>query len=87
MTNESTEPTDGEQSESHKTMQNIEHTHPETNATFGAVFRRGPVIAADGGERDAEQAEETMGDIDHEPPSEGVTRAYERGTEGRGDTV
>ena len=88
MTNERTDSTDGEQSESRTTMGRIEHTHPETNGTFGAVFRRGPVVAADGGERDAEEeTDETMEDIDHEAPDEGVTRAYERGTEGRDETV
>ena len=87
MTNESTDPTDGEQSDSRATMRSVEHTHPETNATIGAVFRRGPVVAADGGERDGDAAEETMEDIDHEAPGEGVTRAYERGTEGRDETV
>ncbi|GGK61756.1 hypothetical protein [Haloarcula sebkhae] len=90
MTNERTNPTDGEQSDSRTTMGSIQHTHPETNGTFGAVFRRGPVVAADGGERDAEDEEETdekMEDIDHEAPDEGVTRAYERGTEGRDETV
>jgi hypothetical protein len=76
-----------EETDSRDTMRSVEHTHPETNATFGAVFRRGPVVAADGGERDGEQAEETMEDIDHEAPGEGVTRAYERGTEGRDETV
>ncbi|EMA23485.1 hypothetical protein [Haloarcula argentinensis] len=88
MTNERTNPTDGEQNDSRTTMGSIEHTHPETNGTFGAVFRRGPVVAADGGERDAEEeTDETMEDIDHEAPDEGVTRAYERGTEGRDETV
>ncbi|EMA21344.1 hypothetical protein [Haloarcula amylolytica] len=88
MTNEHTDTTDDEQSESRTTMGSIEHTHPETNGTFGAVFRRGPVVAADGGERDAEEeTDETMEDIDHEAPDEGVTRAYERGTEGRDETV
>ncbi|EMA10080.1 MULTISPECIES: hypothetical protein [Haloarcula] len=88
MTNERTDQTDGEQNESRTTMGNIEHTHPQTNGTFGAVFRRGPVVAADGGERDAEEeTDETMEDIDHEAPDEGVTRAYERGTEGRDETV
>ncbi|AHB65489.1 hypothetical protein HISP_05500 [Haloarcula hispanica N601] len=88
MTKEHTDTMDGEQSESRTTMGSIEHTHPETNGTFGAVFRRGPVVAADGGERDAEEeTDETMEDIDHEAPDEGVTRAYERGTEGRDETV
>ncbi|MBX0294427.1 hypothetical protein [Haloarcula nitratireducens] len=72
------------------TMGDVDHTHPHTNETFGAAFKRGPAVAADGGERDAEdetEAEETMADVDHEAPGEGVTRAYERGTEGRDETV
>jgi len=87
MTNESTDPTDGEQSDSRETMRSVEHTHPKTSSTFGAVFRRGPVVAADGGERDGEDADEAMEDIDHEAPGEGVNRTYERGTEGRDETV
>ncbi|EMA29687.1 hypothetical protein [Haloarcula japonica] len=87
MTNERTDSTDGEQSDSRTTMGSIQHTHPKTSSTFGAVFRRGPVVAADGGERDGEESDETMEDIDHEAPDEGVTRAYERGTEGRDETV
>ncbi|WP_424004242.1 hypothetical protein ACOZ4I_06680 [Haloarcula salina] len=77
----------GEHSEpetNRQTMRNVDHTHPETNATFGAAFRRGPVVAADGGDP---ETDETMEDVDHEPPGEGVTRAYERGTEGRDETV
>ncbi|MDS0222499.1 hypothetical protein NDI54_14235 [Haloarcula sp. S1AR25-5A] len=87
MTNEHTDSPSDTGSESRETMRSVQHTHPKTSATFGAVFRRGPVVAADGGERDEEQAEETMEDIDHEAPGEGVTRAYERGTEGRDETV
>ncbi|MBV0922698.1 hypothetical protein KTS45_00655 [Halomicroarcula limicola] len=76
------------------TMGDVDHTHPHTNETFGAAFQRGPAVAADGGERSGErdaedetEAEETMSDVDHEAPGEGVTRAYERGTEGRDETV
>ena len=70
--------------DTHRTMRSVDHTHPETNATFGAAFRRGPVVAADGGDRESDA---TMEDVDHEAPGEGVTRAYERGTEGRDETV
>ncbi|WP_135303114.1 hypothetical protein [Haloarcula amylovorans] len=74
------------------TMGDVDHTHPHTNETFGAAFKRGPAVAADGGERSSEhdaedEADETMADVDHEAPGEGVTRAYERGTEGRDETV
>jgi len=76
------------------TMADVDHTHPHTNEAFGAgSFTRGQSVAADGGERsdggenaDAEESE-TMKDVDHESPGEGVTRTYERGTEGRTDTV
>jgi len=71
-------------------MRDVDHTHPHTNESFGAAFRRGPTVAADGGERsDADEAvdAETMADVDHESPSEGATRAFERGTEGRTDSV
>ncbi|QIO23259.1 hypothetical protein [Haloarcula sp. JP-L23] len=75
------------------TMGDVDHTHPHTNETFGAAFKRGPAVAADGGERDSEadaegnRTAETMEDVDHEAPGEGVARAYERGTEGRDETV
>jgi hypothetical protein len=45
-------------------------------------------VAADGGRADAERTDEqTMEDVDHEPPGEGANPAFERGTEGRADTV
>ncbi|PSP95616.1 hypothetical protein BRC91_01690 [Halobacteriales archaeon QS_4_62_28] len=76
-------------------MSDVDHTHPHTDEPFGAAFRRGPAVAADGGKRDdGSQAEndeqtndETMEDVDHESPSEGADRAFERGTEGRTDSV
>ncbi|MBX0323543.1 hypothetical protein EGH21_10930 [Halomicroarcula sp. F13] len=77
--------------DSNDTMGDVDHTHPHTNDTFGTAFKRGPAVAADGGARDArddaEDDEETMEDVDHEAPGEGVSRAYERGTEGRDETV
>jgi len=74
------------------TMRDVDHTHPHTNQTFGAAFQRGPAVAADGGEADADTEEEndadaSMSDVDHESPGDGVNRAYERGTEGRTDSV
>jgi len=72
-------------------MADVDHTHPHTNEAFGAeTFTRGRSVAADGGERSdgGESADAgTMKDVDHESPGEGVTRTYERGTEGRTDTV
>ena len=32
-------------------MKDVDHTHPETADSFGDAFRRGPDVAADGGER------------------------------------
>ena len=71
--------------EQHQTMRDVDHTHPHTNDTFGTVFTSGQAVAADGGEADREI--ETMADIDHTSTGEGVDRAYERGNEGRTDTV
>ena len=74
-------------------MEDVDHTNPYTDESFGQTqtFQRGTVIAADGGEADAESdAEtdgETMEDVEHESPSEGANRTFERGTEGRTDTV
>jgi len=85
-------------------MRDIDHTNPYTNDAFGDAFRRGPDVAADGGERsggprsssgpqpdgskrDGEEQDDTMDDVDHESPGDGVTRTYERGTEGRDETV
>ena len=66
-------------------MKDVDHTHPHTNDTFGNAFTRGPAVAADGGEPSERTA--TMADVDHESADEGVDRAYERGTEGREETV
>jgi len=79
------------QTEIMSTMQDVDHTHPHTDEPFGAAFRRGPDVAADGGERESsdraeeEQRTETeaMEDVDHESPTEGANRTFERGTEGR----
>ena len=69
-------------------MKDVDHTNPHTDETFGAAFKRGPTVAADGDRADAEQDdEETMEDVDHEPPGEGANPAFERGTEGRSDSV
>ena len=79
-------------------MGEIDHTNPYTGESFGErvqVFDRGTTIAADGGEdlTDGESTDdndaETMKDVDHEPPNEsdGANRVYERGTEGRDDSV
>jgi len=73
----------------------ISHTNPYTDESFGetTTYQRGPVVAADGGhdperEQEAEDEEEpeddTLRDIDHEPPDgEGTQATYERGNEGR----
>ena len=71
-------------------MQDVDHTHPHTDEPFGGAFRRGPDVAADGGKRAAdaeERDDETMEDVDHESPTEGANRTFERGTEGRDESV
>ena len=65
-------------------MRDVDHTNPYTNAPFGPTFHSNQAVAADGGR---ESTEETMADVSHEPPNEGATRAFERGTEGRDETV
>jgi len=66
-------------------MEEIDHTNPQTDESFAASFRRGQVVAADGGTE--ESATETMRDVSHEAPTEGANRTFERGTEGRDGTV
>ncbi len=71
-------------------MEDIDHTNPYTDEPFVETFRRGQVVAADGGERDAaddETEEETMEDVAHDSPNEGTNRTFERGNEGRDETV
>jgi len=74
-------------------MKDVEHTHPHTNRAFGeVVFTDGEAVAADGGEADAETTDstdtQTMEDVSHTPPhGDGANRAFERGTEGRDETV
>lgn len=78
-----------------RTMKEIDHTHPYDDRSAGALFARGPVVVADGGERNAaprsdatpepgeSEPTETMRDVDHTPPNgeEGANRVFERGEE------
>jgi len=71
-------------------MGDIDHTNPYTDDPFVRTYRRGQVVAADGGERDAaeeEEDEETMEDVSHTALTEGAKRTFERGKEGRDDSV
>ena len=73
-------------------MRDIDHTHPHTGEPFGKQYYDAGAVAADGGreaatEEDDEQRTETMADVDHEPPTEGASRSFERGSEGREETV
>ncbi len=71
-------------------MGDIDHTNPYTDEPFVETYRRGPVVAADGGERDAAEEEtddETMADVPHTSPNEGTNRTFERGGENQDDTV
>jgi hypothetical protein len=68
-------------------MRNVDHTHPYTDESFGGMFRRGQLVAADGGAPDPTTTDETMEDVAHEAPTEGANRSFERGMEGRSETV
>jgi hypothetical protein len=76
-----------------KTLKEMSHTAPYTDKAFGdaMVYRRGPVVAADGGEdpsREERNESDRLVDIDHTPPhGESVNRVYERGTEGRDESA
>ena len=65
-------------------MREIDHTHPHTGTAFGKNYYDAGTVAADGGH---EPTDETMADVDHEPPTEGASRSFERGSEGRDKTV
>ncbi|RZV11191.1 hypothetical protein BDK88_2434 [Natrinema hispanicum] len=76
------------------TMANVSHTNPYTGETAGRLFNRGPIVAADGGEAEANgngrtDKKQKMRDVDHTPPKEAddANRVFERGTEhgGRAD--
>jgi hypothetical protein len=70
-------------------MATVDHTHPITDRPFGERFDPTTAIAADGGEPgEAEDDPDVMEDVDHESPDdEGADRVFERGTEGRDESV
>ncbi|WP_225741294.1 hypothetical protein [Halorussus halophilus] len=70
------------------TMGEVSHNHPYTaRGAINRPFERGPVVAADGGRRDAgHEKKHQMKDVDHTPPhGEGAKRVFERGGEGEED--
>lgn len=71
------------------TMRESDHTHPDTDEPFGLTFRRDPAVVTDGGTPDdnAPETTDTMADISHRAPTEGAIRSFERGTEGREQSV
>ena len=81
-----------------QTMGDVSHTHPYTGrGAINRPFERGPVVAADGGDRGAYDEDEEDGeaeritdesttkmkDIDHTPPrdAESANRVFARGNE------
>ncbi|MHB9286644.1 hypothetical protein ACKVMT_06345 [Halobacteriales archaeon Cl-PHB] len=69
-------------------MAEVDHTHPHTGEPFEITFRRGVTVAADGGRHAASDgATDSMADVTHEAATEGANRSFERGTEGRNETV
>ena len=74
------------------TLGEMSHTNPYTGQVFGdtQTYSRGNTVAADGGEADAADEEEThddepdrLEDVNHTPPGEndGAQRAYDRGVD------
>jgi len=68
-------------------MAQVDHTHPYTDEPFEITFRRGVTVAADGGRAGAQPDPDSMGDVSHEAATDGANRTFERGTEGRSETV
>jgi hypothetical protein len=69
-------------------MQDVDHTHPHTGEAFGFRFQRGTVVADGGEDQRGETDDETMADVTHDTEEDGATtRTFERGTEGREETV
>jgi hypothetical protein len=70
-------------------MGEVDHTHPITDRPFGERFDPTTAVVADGGERGAGDADpDRMGGVDHETPDgDGADPVFERGTEGRDDSV
>jgi len=73
MTAETTRP------EYRPTLGDLSHTHPDTDEAFGAAmaYKRGPIVAADGGERDSvdgdatgDEQENGADEADEEPRTE-----------------
>nr|WP_135827253.1 hypothetical protein [Halorussus ruber] len=77
-------------------MGEVSHTHPHTaRGAINRPFQRGPVVAADGGEREAydeteadareeddEREGDQMKDVNHTPPhGDGANPVFERGRE------
>ncbi len=71
-------------------MGEVDHTHPITNRPFGERFDPTTAIVVDGGERGGgpDEDPDEMADVDHETPvGDGADPAFERGTEGRDESV
>ena len=56
-------------------MKDVDQTNPTTNEAFGQSFH-GPWPVADGGRKRSEQ---TMEDVEQEPPTEGAVRTFQGG--------
>ncbi|NIB99991.1 hypothetical protein [Halobacterium sp. R2-5] len=69
-----------------QTLKDVSQRNPAAPDGVNNVFRRGPIVAADGGERAAEpeKGEQKMKDVDQTPPTEddeGANPVWERGGE------
>lgn len=63
-------------------MKDVDHTHPYDDTSAGALFARGPVVAADGGERNAVEGNRRFPDRQKTPSSEISRSSSERGSDG-----
>jgi hypothetical protein len=65
------------------TLGDISHVNPYTNRTFGTTrtYGRGRLIAADGGEPEAADEDDTLEDVDHTPADDvdGAQGTFDRG--------
>ena len=67
-------------------MRDLRHVHAEHDPRAWHWFARGPLVAADGGRRDAEDErdveDEQLRDVSHAPThGEGANRVWNRGDE------
>ena len=74
-------------------MESVDHPHPHGDRSVARLFQRGQPVAADGSGRPEDTDErrdasddESMAEVDHEPPQgDGANPAFERGRKRQAD--